>query len=590
MMSNCSAATTAVNSPTSSQSCNINSILSGQTGLNAGQLEARDAQVALHANRLPQASHALCQEPSEPEHAAPLCCGSTLCIAFSPDDLNASIFGSSHHDSFSSCSSGSSSPFGRRSNYSGSKGSVSSDSLGYGRLNWSKVFEAGNKGQGVTVGLLHDRLSSPDRLRKTPDETKVAAEERQARAERLRMALVQERMARLKQEQLARQQRKAEKDDTKELSAAAARSASKHQRSELLRAAHISRIRAKAGDETRKVEEVNLSNTLSHEGKKAGLQHRLEEGDARRAEALAGIRARQQDAAAGIKEAAERRRQAEAERLAALADRQRRKQEAQVKLEEDRRAAAAAREAAQAAVRAVAEQREAQRQQQAALLSSRIHARLEKAAERRLQHLELIRERAALGKDFERRDSFTAANSRSSSPTVQLNTSSSSSDSNCKSSSQLMQQRSLQSRSSSPVTHRNSTCSSSAAACVPSSTTAIAAAIECTTTSSKTSRLNAAAPCFCPGAAVTPAVAVAASSVVSVASCEIYLGKAAAAVARLNNSIEDASLPCEGFQQLQGHSQSIAEAGFTPASSLRTSKKGARRRMAKARRVLLEPG
>lgn len=35
--------------------------------------------------------------------------------------------------------------------------------------------------------------------------------------------------------------------------AAAARSADKHQRSEALRAAHISRIRAKAGDETRKV-------------------------------------------------------------------------------------------------------------------------------------------------------------------------------------------------------------------------------------------------------------------------------------------------------------------------------------------------
>ena len=61
--------------------------------------------------------------------------------------------------------------------------------------------------------------------------------------------------------------------------AAAARSADKHQRSEVLRAAHISRIKAKALDETRKVEEVTFINTLNNEGKKADLQQRLEEGE-----------------------------------------------------------------------------------------------------------------------------------------------------------------------------------------------------------------------------------------------------------------------------------------------------------------------
>lgn len=166
--------------------------------------------------------------------------------------------------------------------------------------------------------------------------------------------------------------------------AAAARSADKHQRSEVLRAAHISKIKAKALDETRKVEEVTFINTLNNEGRKADLQQRLEEGkigeqagkpaqtyfvslpvyhdcatgqaqqyacdllcvflicccllhllcdftgEARRAEALAAILAKQQGAATCVKEAAERRRQAEAERLAQLAERQRRKQEAQV--------------------------------------------------------------------------------------------------------------------------------------------------------------------------------------------------------------------------------------------------------------------
>lgn len=61
--------------------------------------------------------------------------------------------------------------------------------------------------------------------------------------------------------------------------AANAARADKHQRSELLRAAHIRRIRAKAGDEARKVEEVSFINTLNNEGKKADLQQRLEEGE-----------------------------------------------------------------------------------------------------------------------------------------------------------------------------------------------------------------------------------------------------------------------------------------------------------------------
>ncbi|WIA08582.1 hypothetical protein OEZ85_008011 [Tetradesmus obliquus] len=139
--------------------------------------------------------------------------------------------------------------------------------------------------------------------------------------------MAEERLARLKQEQAAKEQRRAAGKE--EEGAANAARADKHQRSELLRAAHIRRIRAKAGDETRKVEEVSFINTLNNEGKKADLQQRLEEGEARRAEALAAILAKQAGAAASIKEAAERRRAAEAERLAQLADKQRRKQEAQ---------------------------------------------------------------------------------------------------------------------------------------------------------------------------------------------------------------------------------------------------------------------
>lgn len=55
----------------------------------------------------------------------------------------------------------------------------------------------------------------------------------------------------------------------------------------------------------------------------------------------------------------------------------------QAKLEEERRAAVAAREAARAHAKAVAQQREAARQQQASQLRERVTARLKQAAERR---------------------------------------------------------------------------------------------------------------------------------------------------------------------------------------------------------------
>lgn len=62
-------------------------------------------------------------------------------------------------------------------------------------------------------------------------------------------------------------------------SPAAARSVDKLQRSSLLRAAHLRRIRAKAEDESRKVDEVFFINNLTTAGKKADLQQRLEEGE-----------------------------------------------------------------------------------------------------------------------------------------------------------------------------------------------------------------------------------------------------------------------------------------------------------------------
>jgi hypothetical protein len=58
----------------------------------------------------------------------------------------------------------------------------------------------------------------------------------------------------------------------------------------------------------------------------------------------------------------------------------------QAKMEEERRAAVAAREAARAHVKAMAQQREVARQQQASQLRDKVTARLKQAAERRSDH------------------------------------------------------------------------------------------------------------------------------------------------------------------------------------------------------------
>jgi hypothetical protein len=120
-------------------------------------------------------------------------------------------------DIFSSCSTSSStSDFSSFDGSSGSKASTGSSACSgvawQGVMNWSAVFEASgvrasSTQQGAGATCLHHKLSSPDRLRKPS--TRATTEERQRRAEQLRAAMAEERLARLKQEQVAKQQRRA---------------------------------------------------------------------------------------------------------------------------------------------------------------------------------------------------------------------------------------------------------------------------------------------------------------------------------------------------------------------------------------------
>eukprot|EP00198_Chlamydomonas_reinhardtii_P006643 XP_001695979.1 predicted protein [Chlamydomonas reinhardtii] len=169
---------------------------------------------------------------------------------------------------------------------------------------------AGAKGaHGPRDALYAKMLSSPSR-KLSPAEVRRASEERQARAEKARQAMVEERLARLERAAASRQSAKSVVEER--AGAIAARVEGKIARSAELRQAHLAGRVQKAVEETKK-----------------------------------------------------------AERREQLADRQRRKLAAQ---------------AAEA------------RQRQRDVLSLRIEERLREAAGRRAQHLELIKERAALGK------------------------------------------------------------------------------------------------------------------------------------------------------------------------------------------------
>ncbi|GLC40566.1 hypothetical protein PLESTF_001012900 [Pleodorina starrii] len=258
--------------------------------------------------------------------------------------------------------------------------------------------------------LYHKMLSSPSR-KLSPSEVRRASEERHARAEKARQAMVEEKLARLAQANQSRQTVKSIMEER--AGAMAARVDSKIARSAELRQAHLAERVQKAVEETKKVAEVAFINQMLEQDKKLALQEKLEEGESRRRQALEALQQRGKGAAAAVEEAQERRKLLEAERREKLVDLQRRKMAVQAKLEEERRAAAAAREAASRAQRAAAAQAAEARQRLRDVQSVRIEERLREAAARRAQHLELIKERAALGKDLYDRRTMDGASPRS---------------------------------------------------------------------------------------------------------------------------------------------------------------------------------
>lgn len=250
------------------------------------------------------------------------------------------------------------------------------------------------------VLLLHDKLMSPERKKKSPSETKKDVDEKQARATRIRMELENDKVQRLQRttEKLSRVSEWQAVRSNKLRGGMHAR----QQRGESRHEAHLAQIARRASDESSKVSEVRFITSLNEENKKLSLQQKLQDSETRRAERLQSLRLKQKEDFAREEAAQERRRQLEAERLQRIAEAQRRKEEAKARREEERKAASAAREA-----RTVEQGRKKEawakaQQEEAELLGQKLSERLRESSLRRRFYLEQIKERAMM--DFDKQD------------------------------------------------------------------------------------------------------------------------------------------------------------------------------------------
>ncbi|XP_073227045.1 uncharacterized protein [Cicer arietinum] len=244
------------------------------------------------------------------------------------------------------------------------------------------------------VRTLHDKLMSPEKKKKTTSDLKKEAEEKHARAMRIRSELENERVQKL-QRTSQKLNRVTEWHAVRHMKLREGMYA-RHQRSESRHEAFLAQVAKRAGDESSKVNEIRFITSLNEENKKLILRQKLHESELRRAEKLQVIKSKQKEDLAREEAVLERRKLIEAEKLQRLAEIQRKKEEAQVRREEERKASSAAREARAIEQLRRKEERAKAQQEEAELLAQKLAERLNESEQRRKIYLEQIRERANL--------------------------------------------------------------------------------------------------------------------------------------------------------------------------------------------------
>ncbi|CAN6348651.1 unnamed protein product [Urochloa humidicola] len=242
--------------------------------------------------------------------------------------------------------------------------------------------------------VLHDKLMSPEKKKRSALDMKKEAEEKHARALRIRSQLESERVQRL--------QRTSEKlnrvNEWQAVRSSKLREVmnARHQRSESRHEAYLAQVAKRAGDESTKVNEVRFITSLNEENKKFLLRQKLYDSEVRRAEKLQVIKTKQKEDTAREEAVLERRKFLEAEKMQRLAEIQRKKEEAISRREEERKASSAAREARAAEQQRRKEIRAKAQQEEAELLAQKLAEKLRESEQRRKYHLEQIRERASM--------------------------------------------------------------------------------------------------------------------------------------------------------------------------------------------------
>lgn len=244
------------------------------------------------------------------------------------------------------------------------------------------------------VRVLHDKLMSPDKKKKTSLDVKREAEEKHARAMKIRSELENERVQKL--------QRSSEKlnrvNEWQAVRTMKLREGmyARHQRSESRHEAFLAQVVKRAGDESSKVNEVRFITSLNEENKKIMLRQKLHGSELRRAEKLHVMKIKQKEDMAREEAVLERKKLIEAEKLQRLAETQRKKEEAHVRREEERKASSAAREARAMEQLRRKEERARAQQEEAELMAQKLAERLSESEQRRKFYLEQIRERASM--------------------------------------------------------------------------------------------------------------------------------------------------------------------------------------------------
>ncbi|KAK3000329.1 hypothetical protein RJ639_022444, partial [Escallonia herrerae] len=242
--------------------------------------------------------------------------------------------------------------------------------------------------------VLRDKLMSPEKKKKTSVDLKKEADEKHARALRIRSELENERVQKLHRtsEKLNRVNEWQAVRSMKLREGMHAR----HQRSETRHEAFLAQVVRRAGDESSKVNEVRFITSLNEENKKLMFRQKHHDSELRRAEKLLMMKTKQKEDMAREEAVLERKKLIEAEKLQRLVETQRKKEEAQVRREEERKASSAAREARTMEQMRRKEVRAKAQQEEAEVLAQKLAERLSESEQRRKFYLEQIRERASM--------------------------------------------------------------------------------------------------------------------------------------------------------------------------------------------------